>query len=295
MTTISGLRDVAFEQLLASRQRKGKILEIVALVAILLGIAVLLTLLVDVVIDGLPWLHPRLFTEFPSRFPEKSGLRSALQGSIWLMVFTAVMVIPIGVGAGIYLEEFAPKNRLTEFIEINIANLAGVPSIIYGLLGLGLFVRGLGLGRSLLAGALTMTLLVLPIIIVTTREAIRAVPRSIRLAALALGANEWETARDHVLAYSMPAILTGVILAMSRAIGETAPLITIGALTYIAFDLRGPLDMFTVLPIQIFNWVSLPQKDFQSLSAAGIIILLALLLSMNAIAIWLRNRLFIRW
>ena len=295
MSAISSLRDITFEQQLTLRQRRGKVLEVIALFSILLGIAVLLTLLVDVTLDGLPWLRPQLFTEFPSRFPEKSGLRSALQGSIWLMVFTALMVIPIGVGAGIYLEEFAPKNRLTEFIEINIANLAGVPSIIYGLLGLGLFVRGLGLGRSLLAGALTITLLVLPIIIVTTREAIRAVPRSIRLAALALGANEWETARDHVLAYSTPAILTGVILAMSRAIGETAPLITIGALTYIAFDLRGPLDIFTVLPIQIFNWVSLPQKDFQSLSAAGIIILLALLLSMNAIAIWLRNRLFIRW
>ncbi|MFN3308772.1 MAG: phosphate ABC transporter permease PstA [Anaerolineales bacterium] len=295
MSAITSLRDITFEQELAFRQRKGKILEILALFSILLGIVVLLTLLVDVFLDGYPWLSPRLFTEFPSRFPQKSGLRSALQGSIWLMFFTAIMAIPIGVGAGIYLEEFAKKNRLTEFIEINIANLAGVPSIIYGLLGLGLFVRGLGLGRSLLAGALTMTLLVLPIIIVTTREAIRAVPTSIRLAALALGANEWETARDHVLAYSMPAILTGVILAMSRAIGETAPLITIGALTYIAFDLRGPLDIFTVLPIQIFNWVSLPQKDFHDLSAAGIIILLALLLSMNAIAIWLRNRLFIRW
>ncbi len=295
MSAITSLRDITFEQELAFRQRKGKILEILALFSILLGIVVLLTLLVDVFLDGYPWLSPRLFTEFPSRFPQKAGLRSALQGSIWLMFFTAIMAIPIGVGAGIYLEEFAKKNRLTEFIEINIANLAGVPSIIYGLLGLGLFVRSLGLGRSLLAGALTMTLLVLPIIIVTTREAIRAVPSSIRLAALALGANEWETARDHVLAYSLPAILTGVILAMSRAIGETAPLITIGALTYIAFDLRGPLDIFTVLPIQIFNWVSLPQKDFQSLSAAGIIILLALLLSMNAVAIWLRNRLFIRW
>lgn len=295
MSAISSLRDVTFEQQLNLRQRKGKILEVIAFFSILLSIAILLTLLVDVTLDGLPWLHPRLFTEFPSRFPEKAGLRSALQGSIWLMVFTVLMAIPVGVGAGIYLEEFAPKNWLTEFIEINIANLAGVPSIIYGLLGLGLFVRGLGLGRSLLAGALTMALLILPIIIVTTREAIRAVPRSIRLAALALGANEWETARDHVLAYSMPAILTGVILAMSRAIGETAPLITIGALTYIGFDLRGPLDIFTVLPIQIFNWVSLPQKAFHDLSAAAIIILLALLLSMNATAIWLRNRLFIRW
>ncbi|MER3513270.1 MAG: phosphate ABC transporter permease PtsA, partial [Chloroflexota bacterium] len=196
---------------------------------------------------------------------------------------------PIGLGAAIYLEEYVRQNRLTRFIEINISNLAGVPSIIYGLLGLGLFVRGLDLGRSVLAGGMTMALLVMPTVIVASREAIRAVPLSIRQASFALGATRWQTVRHHVLPYAMPGILTGVILAMSRAIGETAPLITIGALTYVAFDLKGPLDIFTVLPIQIFNWVSLPQKEFHGLAAAGILILLIVLLSMNATAILLRN------
>jgi phosphate transport system permease protein len=289
------LKDAQFEQRLARRKRQGQIFAWVALLAILLGIAMLLTLLVDVFLDGWPWLTTRLFTEFPSRFPDKAGLRSALQGSVWLMVLTALLSFPVGVGAAIYLEEYAGDNSLTRFIEINIANLAGVPSIIYGLLGLGLFVRGMGLGRSVLAGALTMTLLVLPTLIVTAREALRAVPRSIRLAAYAVGATRWQMVRDHVLVYAMPGILTGSILTMSRAIGETAPLITIGALTYIAFDLRGIMDIFTVLPIQIFNWVSLPQKDFQHLAAAGIVILLAVLLSMNALAITLRNRLHQRW
>ncbi len=284
-----------FEPNLPRRKAIGWVLQAVALLAVLIGIVVLLTLLVQVFLDGLPWLRPELFTNFPSRFPEKSGLRSALQGSIGLMVLTALLSFPLGVGAGIYLEEFAPRNAFTRFIEINVANLAGVPSVIYGLLGLGLFVRGLELGRSLLAGVLTMTLVILPVIIVSTREALRAVPSSIREAALALGASRWEMVRDHVLVYAMGGILTGMILALSRAIGETAPLITIGALTYIAFDLRGPLDMFTVLPIQIFNWVSMPQKEFQQLAAAGIIILLAVLLSMNALAIWLRNRLQKRW
>ncbi len=284
-----------FEPNLPCRRRAGWVWKIVALTAVLLGIAMLLTLLIRVFVDGLPYLRPELFTNFPSRFPDKAGLRSALQGSIWLMVLTALLSFPLGVGAGIYLEEFAPQNRLTRFIEINVANLAGVPSIIYGLLGLGLFVRGLELGRSLLAGVLTMTLVILPVIIVSTREALRAVPPSIREAALALGGSRWEMVRDHVLVYSMGGILTGMILALSRAIGETAPLITIGALTYIAFDLRGPMDMFTVLPIQIFNWISMPQPAFRQLAAAGIIVLLAVLLSMNALAIWLRNRLQKRW
>lgn len=284
-----------FESNISRRRMLGRILEMISLVAVLLAIAMLLTLLVQVFLDGLPYLRPQFFTQFPSRFPDKAGLRSALQGSIWLMVLTALLSFPVGVGAGLYLEEFAPRNRLTRLIEINVANLAGVPSIIYGLLGLGLFVRGLGLGRSLLAGALTMTLVILPVIIVSTREALRAVPPSIREAALALGATRWEMERDHILVYSMGSILTGMILALSRAIGETAPLITIGALTYIAFDLRHPLDIFTVLPIQIFNWISLPQKAFHQLAAAGIIVLLTVLLLMNALAIWLRNRLQKRW
>lgn len=287
--------DSAFLRLLEQRQLRNRLFAGVALLAVILALALLLTLLVDVFLDGLPWLSWNLVTQFPSRFPEKAGLRSALQGSLWLMLLTSLVAVPVGVGAAVYLEEYAPRNRLTAFIEINIANLAGVPSIIYGLLGLGLFVRGLGLGRSLLAGVLTMSLVVLPMIIVTSREALRAVPRSLREAALALGASPWEVVRDHTLVYAMPGILTGVILALSRAIGETAPLITIGALTYVAFDLRSPLDIFTVLPIQIFNWVSLPKKEFHELAAAGMILLLAVLLSMNSLAIWLRNRLQIRW
>jgi phosphate transport system permease protein len=282
-------------QRLQQRKQRGRYFEWLALMAVLIGIVVLLTLLIDVFLDGLPWLRPELFTHFPSRFPEKSGLRSALQGTLWLAVITAILSFPIGVAAAIYLEEYARDNWFTRFIEINISNLAGVPSIIYGLLGLGLFVYGLNLGRSLLAGALTMTLLVLPTVIVSSREAIRAVPRSVRLAAFGLGATPWQTVRDHVLPYAMPGILTGTILAMSRAIGETAPLITIGALTYIRFDLRGPLDIFTVLPIQIFNWISLPQKEFQQLAAAGIIVLLAVLLLLNTTAILLRIRLQKRW
>lgn len=282
-------------QRLQRRKQRGRYFEWLALLAVLIGIVVLITLLIDVFLDGLPWLRPELFTNFPSRFPEKSGLRSALQGTLWLAVITAVLSFPIGVAAAIYLEEYARDNWFTRFIEINISNLAGVPSIIYGLLGLGLFVYGLNLGRSLLAGALTMTLLVLPTVIVSSREAIRAVPRSVRLAAFGLGATPWQTVRDHVLPYAMPGILTGTILAMSRAIGETAPLITIGALTYIRFDLRGPLDLFTVLPIQIFNWISLPQKEFQQLAAAGIIVLLAVLLLLNTTAIILRIRLQKRW
>ncbi|MFO3796548.1 MAG: phosphate ABC transporter permease PstA [Anaerolineales bacterium] len=289
------LQDRKFETLLWQRQWRNRLFQAVAFLAILLSLAVLMTLLVDVFMDGLPWLSWKLITAFPSRFPEKAGLRSALEGSLWLMLLTPLFAVPIGVGAAIYLEEYAPKNWLTTFIEINIANLAGVPSIIYGLLGLGLFVRGLGLGRSLLAGVLTMTLVILPVIIVTSRESLRAVPPSLREAALALGASRWEMVRDHILVYAMPGILTGIILALSRAIGETAPLITIGALTYIAFDLRGPLDIFTVLPIQIFNWVSLPKQEFHQLAAAGMIILLVVLLSMNSLAIWLRNRLQIRW
>jgi phosphate transport system permease protein len=284
-----------FAPRLSLRLRYGRFFQLLSLAAVTLGLIMLSVLFVDIFLDGYRWLRPEFFTQFPSRFPEKSGLRSALQGSLWMISLTALMAFPIGVGAAIYLEEYAPDNRFTRFIEINIANLAGVPSIIYGLLGLGLFVRGLELGRSVLAGSMTMALLVLPIIIVSGREAIRAVPQSLRQASLALGATQWQTIQNHVLPYAMPGILTGTILAMSRAIGETAPLITIGALTYIRFDLKGPLDIFTVLPIQIFNWVSLPKAEFQELAAAGIVVLLAVLLSLNALAIYLRNKLQIRW
>lgn len=293
--SLTALRDQAFEKRLAARKRTGRVFEVICLLAITLGMFMLLLLFVNIATDGLPWLRPQLFSEFPSRFPEESGLRSALQGTLWLILITGLIAFPIGVGAAIYLEEYAPDNRLTRFIEVNISNLAGVPSIIYGLLGLAIFVRELELGRSVLAGALTMSLVILPTIIVAAREAIRAVPRSLRQASFALGATKWQTVRNHVLPYAMPGILTGLILSMSRAIGETAPLITIGALTYIRFDLSGPLDLFTVLPIQIFNWISLPQKEFHEVAAAGIIILLAVLLTMNAAAIYLRNRLQMRW
>lgn len=287
--------DGRFAPRLSRRLRFGRFFQLLSLAAVTLGLIMLSVLLLDIMLDGSRWLRPEFFTEFPSRFPEKSGLRSALQGTLWMISMTALMAFPIGVGAAIYLEEYAPDNWLTRFIEINISNLAGVPSIIYGLLGLGLFVRGLELGRSVLAGSMTMALLVLPILIVAGREAIRAVPQSVRHASLALGATRWQTTQHHVLPYAMPGILTGTILAMSRAIGETAPLITIGALTYIRFNLQGPLDLFTVLPIQIFNWVSLPKAEFHQLAAAGIIVLLTVLLSMNMLAIILRNRLQIRW
>ena len=293
--SVTALRDQAFEKRLAARKRNGRLFEVICLLAIIFGMFMLLLLFIDIATDGLAWLRPQLFSEFPSRFPEESGLRSALQGTLWLILVTGLIAFPIGVGAAIYLEEYAPDNRLTRFIEVNISNLVGVSSIIYGLLGLAIFVRELELGRSVLAGALTMSLVILPTIIVASREAIRAVPRSLRQASFALGATKWQTVRNHVLPYAMPGMLTGLILSMSRAIGETAPLITIGALTYIRFDLSGPLDLFTVLPIQIFNWISLPQKEFHDVAAAGIIILLAVLLTMNAAAIYLRNRLQMRW
>ncbi|GIW16718.1 MAG: hypothetical protein KatS3mg063_2571 [Tepidiforma sp.] len=208
-----------------------------------------------------------------------------------MMFFTIVIALPIGVMSAIYLEEYARDGKLKSFIQINVSNLAAVPSIIYGLLGLQVFVRWMELGRSVLAGSLTMALLILPIIVVATQEALRAVPPSIRDASYGVGATRWETIRYHVLPYALPGILTGNILAASRAIGESAPLITIGALTYVPFTPSGPLDRFTVLPIQIFNWVSRPQQDFQGVAAAGIIVLLVVLLLMNSVAIFLRQKL----
>jgi len=269
------------------------------------GIAVLCIMLIDIIIDAYPRFSKNFFLNFPSRKPEEAGILSAWVGTIWLMIVTTVFALPTGIAAAIYLEEYAKKNRLTNFIELNIANLAGVPSIIYGLLGLGLFVRSMNLGRSVLTGGLTLALLVLPVIILSTREALRAVPFSIREGSFALGATKWQTVRHQVLPAAFGNILTGIILAMSRAIGETAPLITIGALTYIAFlpqnpiflpdtggvifSLRGLLDPFTALPIQIFNWISRPQKEFHANAAAAICVLLGLTLVMNALAIILRH------
>jgi phosphate transport system permease protein len=274
------------------------------LAATLLGLVALAALLFDVFTDGLPRLNWQFLTSFPSRKPEEAGLLSALVGSVLMIGITAVLALPIGLGAALYLEEYASDNRFTRFIEINIANLAAVPSIIYGLLGLEIFVRFLlpiTNGRSVLSGSLTMALLILPIIIIATREALKAVPDSLRQAGLALGASRWQVIRDHILPLALPGSLTGTILALSRAIGETAPLITIGALTYIAFlpPLEDPVATlqtpFTVLPIQIFNWVSRPQKGFHENAAAGIVVLLIVLLAMNALAIFLRNRYQKRW
>ena len=255
------------------------------------GVLILGVLLFHVTWEGFPWLDMQFINDFPSRFPKKEGINSALFGTLWLIGFTALFSVPIGIGAGIYLEEFGNKNYFSRFVDLNISNLAGVPSIVYGMLGMVIFVRWFGLGESVLAGALTMSLLILPIIIIATREALRAVSGTIRQAAFALGATRWQTVYAHVLPQAFPGILTGIILALSRAIGETAPLIMIGALTYVAFVPEGPMDEFTALPIQIFNWASRPQKEFHELAAAGILVLLFVLLLMNSIAVIIRHRL----
>lgn len=255
-----------------------------------LSVVLLGVLLFHVSSQGLGWLDLQFLTSFPSRFAEKAGLWSALWGTVWMIVTTGLIAVPVGVAAAVYLEEYARPSRLNTLIEINLANLAGVPSIMYGILGLAVFVRWMGLGRSVLAGSLTMSLLILPIIIMASREAIRAVPMSIRHASFALGATQWQTVRHHVLPAALPGILTGVILALSRAIGETAPLIMMGALTYVAFVPQSPMDGFTTLPIQIFNWATKPQAEFHNVAAAGIIVLLAVLLCMNAAAVLIRHR-----
>jgi phosphate transport system permease protein len=274
----------------ARRQVADRTLDLAGLLVMLLALATLAALLSDVFRDGLGRLSWQFLTSFPSRRAGQAGVLPALIGSIYVIGLTAIMTIPLGVAAAIHLEEYARRGRLSRFIEINITNLAGVPSIIYGLLGLGLFVRALGFERSVLAGAATLSLLVLPVVILATREALRAVPKSLREASYALGATKWQTIWYQVLPVALPGVLTGVILALSRAIGETAPLITIGALTYVPFVPDSIWSPFTVLPIQIFNWVSRPQAAFIQNAAAGIVVLLALLLSMNAVAIWLRDR-----
>jgi phosphate transport system permease protein len=287
------MAQTSFTPNLASRRRNSLFFERISFAATLLGIVVLAVLMLDVLMDGLGRLSWQFLTSFPSRRAAEAGIISALVGSAWLLTLTALFAFPIGVGAAVYLEEYAPHNWLTQLIEINIANLASVPSIIYGLLGLEVFVRTLGDwtgGRSLLSGALTMSLLVMPIVIIASREALRAVPDSLRQAAYGVGATRWQMIRGQLLPAAAPSILTGTILALSRAIGESAPLITIGALTFIAFLPEGPTSPFTVLPIQIFNWVSRPQVAFQENAAAGIIVLLVVLLAMNATAVLLRNK-----
>ena len=244
----------------------------------------------DILIDGIQRIDWSFITDLPSRKAEKSGIYTALMGSIWILCLTTVIALPIGIAAGIYLEEYSKKGKLSALLEINISNLAGVPSIIYGLLGLEVFVRIMSLGASVLAGSLTLSLLILPIIIVATREAIKAVPTSIKDASYALGASKWQTIWYQILPASSGGILTGVILALSRAVGETAPLIVIGALAYVPFAPSTPMDEFSVLPIQIFNWISRPQHGFIENAAAAIIILLLITFVMNGIAVYFRNK-----
>jgi len=287
----------------ARRKRRDALFAVVGLLATFVGMITLGALILDLAIDGVGRLSYNFFTAFPSRFAGQAGILSAWVGTTMVMMVTAATAVPMGVAAGVYLEEYAPKNWLTAMIEINIANLAGVPSIIYGLMALGLFVYQLNLGHSILTAGLTLALLILPIVIVATRESIRAIPNSIREAAYALGATKWRTTRDHVIPYSTGGILTGVIIALSRAIGETAPLITIGALTFIAFLPDSPITSefpfisfqwlmspFTVMPIQMFNWVSRPQQEFHLNAAATGLVLMVMTLCMNAVAIYFRYR-----
>jgi phosphate transport system permease protein len=281
------------------RRRREVLMEWLFLVsawfALLLTISVLLAILGKLFADGLTRINWQFLTSFPSRRPEEAGIFSAWVGTLYVMFLTAAIALPLGIGAAVYLEEFASRNWFTRLVELNINNLAAIPAIIYGLLGLQVFVRWFRMGESVLAGACTLAIMSLPVIIVASREALRAVPVSIREAALALGATRWQTVRDHVLPLAIPGILTGTILALSRAIGEAAPLVTIGALTFVAFLPKSPLDPFTVLPIQAYNWVSRPQPEFHRNAAAALIVLLALLLLMNSIAIYLRNRYQQRW
>jgi phosphate transport system permease protein len=276
---------------------KGRAFQAALLLSLGIGLATLAALLVQVVVKGWPRLDGQLLSAFPSSLPGLAGAQSAIWGTIYVMGLTAAFALPVGIGAAIWMEEYADRERWwNRLIEVNIMNLAAVPSIVYGILGLAFIARGpLELGRVLIAGALTLALLVLPTVVIAARIASRAVPNEIRLGALALGATKWQTVRRQVLPAAIPGIATGSILAMSRAIGETAPLLLLGALTFITFNPEGLDSAFTVLPIQIFNWTTRPQEDFKVLAAAAIVVLLALLLAMNAFAIWLRNRFERKW
>lgn len=269
---------------------KDNLFRIFGIACTVFGLLMLGVFLFSILREGLPRLNIQFFTSLPSRKPEHSGILIPLLGTMWIMILTSLVAIPLGVASGIYLEEYGRKRRLASLIEINITNLAGIPSIIYGLLALEIFVRVFGLGKSLLSGSLTLSLLILPIIIVATREALKAVPRTLREASFALGATKWQTIWHQVLPAASGGIVTGVILAISRAIGETAPLIVIGAMLYITTVPASPMDDFSVLPIQIFNWLSRPQKGFIVNATAAIIVLLVITFLLNGIAIWLRNR-----
>lgn len=293
----------AVRAMIKRHKRNDILFATIGLIAIMFGLLTLLTLFLDLVLDGYPRFNLQFFSDFPSRRAGSAGLLSAWVGSLLVMLVTFLTAVPVGVAAGLYLEEYAPKNWFSDLIEINVSNLAGVPSIIYGLLALGLFVYGLNLGQSILTAGLTLGLLILPIVIVSTREAIRAIPIAIREAAYAVGATKWQVVKDHVVKYSQGGILTGVIIGMSRALGETAPIITIGALTFIAFLPPSPVTMeppflnfewlsssFTVLPIQMFNWLSRPDHAFHINAAATGAIIIVVTLLMNGTAIWLRYR-----
>ncbi len=291
------------KSIIARHKRNDAVFAVVSLLALAVGLLTLLALIINLAMDGVPILSWDFFTSFPSRHAERAGILSAWVGTTLIMLVTAATAVPLGVAAGVYLEEYAAKNWLTTLIELNIANLAAVPSIVYGLMALSLFVYQLNLGQSVATAGLTLALLILPMVIIATREAIRSVPRNIREASMALGATRWQTVSDHVLPYSTGGILTGVIIALSRAIGESAPLITIGALTFIAFLPTAPiqpeppylsfqwlLDPYTAMPIQMFNWVSRPQEAFHLNAAAAGLVLMGMTLVMNGLAIWLRFR-----
>ncbi len=286
------------------RQLISSIFAVIGIIVILVAIMILLGLVIQMAIEGIERIRPEFFTSFPSRKPEKAGIYSAWVGTSLVMLVTALTAVPLGVAAGIYLEEYSRKNWLADLIEVNVTNLAGVPSIVYGLLALGLFVYKFLLGQSILTAGLTLALLILPVIIVTTREALRAIPNSLREAAYSLGASKWQAIWDHILPYSFGSILTGIIIGLSRAIGETAPIITVGALAFIAFLPDSPIkgefpyiswnwlaSSFTVLPIQMFNWVSRPQKAFEINAAAAGTVLVGMTLTMNALAIFFRYQL----
>ncbi len=291
-------------QLIARHKRHDLMFAVCGVLALMVGVLTFAALFFGMVVDGLPRLNLEFFSNFPSRRPENAGILSAWVGTSLVMVVTAVAAIPLGVAAAVYLEEYAPKNWMTDIIEINVTNLAGVPSIVYGLLALGLFVYQFGFGQSILSAGLTLSLLILPVVIVATRESIRSIPASIREGAYAVGATKWQTTVDHILPYSAPGIMTGIIIGMARAIGETAPIITIGALTFIAFLPPAPVQpefpfvsfewltsAFTVMPIQMFNWTSRPEAAFHENAAAAGLVLVVMTLSMNGIAIMIRYRL----
>ena len=259
--------------------------------SVIIGVLVLAWLLIEVFIDNIGWLDWQFLSSYSSRLPDQAGILAPIAGTFWVIILTAVMTVPVGIATAVYLEEFAPNNRLTRLIQLNISNLAGVPSVVYGLLGLAIFVQYLFDGqRSLLAGALTLSLLVMPIVIIASQEAIRAVPPSYRDAAYAMGATRWQVVKMVVLPQAIPSIMSGIILAMSRAIGETAPILVVSSLVFITYVPTSPFDRFTVLPLQIVTWVSQPQDDFRHIAAAAIVILLVMLLTMNAAAIYIRAK-----